>query len=396
MQLAQRIKAIKPSPTLALNARAKALAAQGVDVAGFVAGEPDFDTPDFIKQAATDALKAGFTKYTPTAGIPELREAICAKLQRDNQLTYAPDQVLVSVGAKHSLYNIFQALLNEGDEVIIFTPYWVSYPDMVMLAGGKPVILQTKEENGYAPDPEALKRALTPRTRAVIINSPSNPTGAVYSRAALEGIAAAVKDHDCLIVSDDIYEKLLYQGQFLNIANVAPELFPRLVVVNGMSKAYSMTGWRLGYAAGPKPLIAGMQMIQDQSTSNPNSITQKAGVAALKGPTEFLTKMVEEFRARRELIVSGLNGLDGVKCRTPEGAFYVFPDVRGLLQRQYKGAPLGTSSRISEVLLDDFRVAVMPGAPFGAEGYLRLSFATSREVIQKGLSRMKDFVAALS
>lgn len=396
MQLAQRIKAIKPSPTLALNARAKALAAQGVDVAGFVAGEPDFDTPEFIKQAATDALKAGFTKYTPTSGIPELREAICAKLQRDNQLTYAPDQVLVSVGAKHSLYNIFQALLNEGDEVIIFTPYWVSYPDMVMLAGGKPVILQTQEENGYAPDPEALKRALTPRTRAVIINSPSNPTGAVYSRAALEGIAAAVKDHDCLIVSDDIYEKLLYQGQFLNIANVAPELFPRLVVVNGMSKAYSMTGWRLGYAAGPKPLIAGMQMIQDQSTSNPNSITQKAGVAALKGPTEFLTKMVDEFRARRELIVSGLNALDGVKCRTPEGAFYVFPDVRGLLQRQYKGAPLGTSSRISEVLLDDFRVAVMPGAPFGAEGYLRLSFATSREVIQKGLSRMKDFVAALS
>lgn len=396
MQLAQRIKSIKPSPTLALNARAKALAAQGVDVAGFVAGEPDFDTPDFIKQAATDSLKAGFTKYTPTAGIPELREAICAKLQRDNQLTYAPDQVLVSVGAKHSLYNIFQALLNEGDEVIIFTPYWVSYPDMVMLAGGKPVILQTKEENGYAPDPEALKRALTPRTRAVIINSPSNPTGAVYSRAALEGIAAAVKDHDCLIVSDDIYEKLLYQGEFLNIVNVAPELFPRLVVVNGMSKAYSMTGWRLGYAAGPKPLISGMQMIQDQSTSNPNSITQKAAVAALKGPSEFLTKMVDEFRARRELIVSGLNALDGVKCRMPEGAFYVFPDVRGLLQRQYKGAPLGSSSRISEVLLDDFRVAVMPGAPFGAEGYLRLSFATSREVIQKGLSRMKDFVAALS
>jgi aspartate aminotransferase len=396
MQLAQRIKAIKPSPTLALNARAKALAAQGVDVAGFVAGEPDFDTPEFIKQAAIDSLKAGFTKYTPTAGIPELREAICAKLQRDNQLTYTPDQVLVSVGAKHSLYNIFQALLNEGDEVIIFTPYWVSYPDMVLLAGGKPVILETREENGYAPDPEALRRALTPRTRAVVINSPSNPSGAVYSRAALEGIAAAVKDHDCLIISDDIYEKLLYEGQFVNIANVAPELFPRLVVVNGMSKAYSMTGWRLGYAAGPKPLIAGMQMIQDQSTSNATSMVQKGAVAALKGPTEFITKMVEEFRARRELIVSGLNALEGVRCRTPEGAFYVFPDVRGLLQRQYKGAPLGSSSRISEVLLDDFRVAVMPGAPFGAEGYLRLSFATSREVIQKGLARMKDFVAALS
>ncbi|WP_224248983.1 pyridoxal phosphate-dependent aminotransferase [Hyalangium gracile] len=396
MQLAQRIKSIKPSPTLALNARAKALAAQGVDVAGFVAGEPDFDTPEFIKQAAIDSLKAGFTKYTPTAGIPELREAICAKLQRDNQLTYAPDQVLVSVGAKHSLYNIFQALLNEGDEVIIFTPYWVSYPDMVLLAGGKPVFIETREENGFAPDPEAIRRALTPRTRAVVINSPSNPSGAVFSRAALEGIAAAVRGHDCLIISDDIYEKLLYQGEFLNIANVAPDLFPRLVVVNGMSKAYSMTGWRLGYAAGPKPLISGMQMIQDQSTSNPTSMVQKGAVAALKGPTEFITKMVEEFRARRELIVSGLNALDGVRCRTPEGAFYVFPDVRGLLGRTYKGAPVGTSSRLSEILLDDFRVAVMPGAPFGAEGFLRLSFATSREVIQKGLGRMRDFVAALS
>ncbi|HYH97085.1 pyridoxal phosphate-dependent aminotransferase [Hyalangium sp.] len=396
MQLAQRIKAIKPSPTLALNARAKALAAQGVDVAGFVAGEPDFDTPEFIKQAAIDSLKAGFTKYTPTAGIPELREAICAKLQRDNQLTYTPDQVLVSVGAKHSLYNIFQALLNEGDEVIILTPYWVSYPDMVLLAGGRPVFIETREENGFAPDPEAIRRALTPRTRAIVLNSPSNPSGAVFSRAALEGIAAAVKGHDCLIISDDIYEKLLYEGQFLNIANVAADLVPRLVVVNGMSKAYSMTGWRLGYAAGPKPLISAMQMIQDQSTSNPTSMVQKGALAALKGPTDFIATMVEEFRARRELIVSGLNALEGVKCRKPEGAFYVFPDVRGLLQRSYKGAPLGTSARISEILLDDFRVAVVPGAPFGAEGYLRLSFATSREVIQKGLGRLRDFVAALS
>jgi len=396
MQLAQRIKSIKPSPTLALNARAKALAAQGVDVAGFVAGEPDFDTPDFIKQAAIDSLKAGFTKYTPTSGIPELREAICAKLQRDNQLTYALDQVLVSVGAKHSLYNIFQALLNEGDEVIILSPYWVSYPDMVMLAGGKPVFVETREENGFAPDPEAIRRALTPRTRAIVLNSPSNPSGAVFSRAALEGIASAVRNHDCLIISDDIYEKLLYEGQFANIANVAPDLVPRLVVVNGMSKAYSMTGWRLGYAAGPKPLIAGMQMIQDQSTSNPTSIVQKAALAALKGPTDFIGTMVEEYRARRELIVSGLNALPGVRCRKPEGAFYAFPDLRGLLGRTYKGAPLGTSARIAEVLLDDFRVAVVPGAPFGAEGYVRFSFATSREVIQKGLGRLRDFVAALS
>ncbi len=396
MQLAQRIKSIKPSPTLALNARAKALATQGVDVAGFVAGEPDMDTPEFIKQAAVDCLKAGFTKYTPTAGILELREAICAKLQRDNQLTYAPDQVLVSVGAKHSLYNIFQALLNEGDEVVILSPYWVSYPDMVMLAGGKPVFVETREENGFAPDPEAIRRALTPRTRAIVLNSPSNPSGAVLSRAALEAIASVVRGHDCLIISDDIYEKLLYEGQFANIANVAPDLVPRLVVVNGMSKAYSMTGWRLGYAAGPKPLISGMQMIQDQSTSNPTSMVQKGALAALKGPSDFIATMVEEFRARRELIVSGLNALEGVKCRKPEGAFYAFPNVKGLMGRTYKGAPLGTSARIAEVLLDDFRVAVVPGAPFGAEGYLRLSFATSREVIQKGLARMRDFVAALS
>jgi aspartate aminotransferase len=395
MQLAQRLKAIKPSPTLALNARAKALSAQGVDVAGFAAGEPDYDTPEFIKQAAIDSLKAGFTKYTPTAGIPELREAICAKLQKDNGLTYAPDQVLVSVGAKHSLYNIFQALLNEGDEVIIFAPYWVSYPDMVQLAGGKPVILPTREEDGFAPDPEAIRRALTPRTRAIVINSPSNPTGAVFSRATLEGIAAAVRGHDCLIVSDDIYEKLMYEGEFLNIANVAPDLVPRLVVVNGMSKSFSMTGWRVGYAAGPKPLIAGMNMVQDQSTSNPSSISQKAAVAALKGPPDTIVAMVKEYRARRDLIVAGLNALEGVRCRTPEGAFYVFPNVSGLMERTYKGAKLGSSSRISEVLLDDFRVAVMPGAPFGAEGYLRMSFVTSREVIQKGLSRMGEFVAAL-
>ncbi|MDY7232955.1 pyridoxal phosphate-dependent aminotransferase [Hyalangium rubrum] len=396
MQLAQRLKAIKPSPTLALNARAKALAAKGVDIAGFAAGEPDFDTPEFIKEAAIDCLRAGFTKYTPTAGIPELREAICAKLQRDNQLTYAPDQVLVSVGAKHSLYNLFQALLNEGDEVIILAPYWVSYPDMVLLAGGKPVIIETREEDGFAPDPEAIRRALTPRTRAVIINSPSNPSGAVLSRAVLEGIAAAVRGHDCLIVSDDIYEKLMYEGEFLNIGNVAPDLVPRLVVVNGMSKSYSMTGWRLGYAAGPKPLIAGMNMIQDQSTSNPTSMVQKGAVAALKGPTDTITTMVTEYRARRELIVSGLNALQGVSCRYPDGAFYVFPNVKALLERSYKGQKVGSSQRLSDILLEDFRVAVMPGAPFGAEGYLRMSFVTSREVIQKGLARIGELIAALS
>jgi len=395
MNLANRLKAIKPSPTLALNAKAKALIAQGVDVVSLAAGEPDFDTPDFIKQAATDALGQGFTKYTPTSGIQELREAICAKLERDNTLTFAPDQVLVTVGAKHAIYNFFQALLNEGDEVIILAPYWVSYPEMVQLAGGKPVIVETREEDGFAPDPDAIRRALTPRTKAVVLNSPSNPSGAVFSRAALEGIAQALRGHDCLVVSDDIYEKLLYQGQFLNIGNVAPDLVPRLVVINGMSKAFSMTGWRMGYAAGPKWLLSGMQMIQDQSTSNAASFVQKAALAALKGPSDFFVPMVEEYRGRRDLVVDALNSMEGVRCRRPEGAFYVLPNVRGLLGRSYKGAPLTGSVQVSEILLNDFRVAAMPGAPFGAEGYIRMSFATSREQLRKGLERFREFAGSL-
>jgi aspartate aminotransferase len=395
MNLANRLKAIKPSPTLALNAKAKALAAQGVDVVSLAAGEPDFDTPEFIKQAVVEALRQGFTKYTPTSGILELREAICAKLERDNTLTFAPDQVLVTVGAKHAIYNFFQALLNEGDEVIILAPYWVSYPEMVQLAGGKPVIVETREEDGFAPDPDAIRRALTPRTKAVVLNSPSNPSGAVFSRAALEGIAQALRGHDCLVVSDDIYEKLLYQGQFLNIGNVAPDLVPRLVVINGMSKAFSMTGWRMGYAAGPKWLLSGMQMIQDQSTSNAASFVQKAALAALKGPSDFFVPMVEEYRGRRDLVVDALNSIEGVRCRRPEGAFYVLPNVRGLLGRSYKGAPLTGSVQVSEILLNDFRVAAMPGAPFGAEGYIRMSFATSREQLRKGLERFREFVGSL-
>lgn len=396
MILANRLKAIKPSPTLALNAKAKALVAQGVDVVSFAAGEPDFDTPDFIKQAAIEALQQGFTKYTPTAGIPELREAICAKLQRDNQLTYAPDQVLVSVGAKHSLYNIFQALLNEGDEVIILSPYWVSYPEMVQLAGGKPVIIETREEDGFAPDPEAIRKALTPRTKALIINSPSNPSGVVFSRETLTKIADAVRGHECLIVSDDIYEKLLYTGGgFANLANVAPDLTPRLVVVNGMSKAFSMTGWRLGYTAGPKWLISGMQMIQDQSTSNPSSFSQKAAVAALKGPESIFEPMVKEYKARRDMVVEQLNALNGVRCRVPEGAFYVLPNISGLYGREYKGTKLQGSLQVSEILLNDFRIAAVPGAPFGVDANIRLSFATSREQLRKGLDRFREFTASV-
>lgn len=397
MRLADRLKSIKPSPTLALNAKAKALAAKGVDVVGFAAGEPDFDTPQPIKDAAIEAIQSGFTKYTATAGIPELRAAICKKLEKDNGLTFAPEQVLVSCGAKHSLYNLFQALLNAGDEVIVFAPYWVSYPDMVHLAGGTPVIVQTREEDNFAPTPEALKKALTPRTRAVIINSPSNPTGAVLTRDQLRRIADVLVGHDCLIVSDDIYEKLLYgQATFANIANVAPELVARTVVVNGMSKAFAMTGWRLGYTAGPKELISAMQMIQDQSTSNANSMTQKAGVAALEGPADSLDAMVREYQSRRDFVVPALNAIEGVRCAMPEGAFYVFPNVTGWFGRKFQGTELTGSVQISELLLEHFKVAAVPGAAFGAEGYLRLSFVSSRANLEKGLARIAEFAKSLS
>ncbi|MFN7133802.1 MAG: pyridoxal phosphate-dependent aminotransferase [Myxococcales bacterium] len=396
MKLSRRANSIHPSATLALNARANALKAQGKDVVGFAAGEPDFDTPEHVKQAAIDALKAGFTKYTPTGGIPELKQAICSKLKNENGLEYVPEQILVSVGAKHSLYNVFQALLDEGDEVIVFSPYWVSYPDMVKLAGGTPVIVPTRAEEGYAPRPDEVKRALTPKTRAVVINSPSNPTGGVLSREALENLADVLRGHDCLIVTDDIYEKLIYGGfKFLNIANVAPDLKARTVVVNGLSKSASMTGWRIGYTAAEKELIAGMQKIQDQSTSNPTSIAQKAAVAALTGPQEPMLKMVEEFDRRRQFLVKGLNAIPGVKCLEPYGAFYAFPDFSAVCERSYKGQKIGTSEKLAELLLTDFLVAAVPGGPFGAPGFLRFSFATSMQVIEKGLQRVGEFVKQL-
>ena len=397
MQLARRLKSVKPSPTLSLNAKAKAMSAKGLDVVGFAAGEPDFDTPVHIKDAVKLALDQGFTKYTATGGIPELKSAIVEKLKKENQLDYTAEQVLVSVGAKHSLFNIFQALLSPGDEVVIFAPYWVSYPDMVRLADGEPVIVETDAADGWAPDPKAIRKALTPKTRAIVINSPSNPTGGVYSRKTLEGIAGAVRGHDCLIISDDIYERLLYiEGGFVNIANVAPDLAPRVVVVNGFSKASAMTGLRLGYTAGPKELIAGMQMVQDQSTSNPTSIIQKGGVAALTGPQEPLNEMVVQYRRRRDLMVAGLNKIPGVKCPVPEGAFYCFPNVGELIGKMYKGATVQGSMHLSQLLLEEFLLAAVPGEPFGAEGFIRFSFATSPAVIEKGLARLADFVSKLT
>lgn len=398
MRLSRRLDAIQPSATLTLNAKAKALVQQGVDVVGFAAGEPDFGTPDFIGRAGREAIDRGHTRYTPTAGIPELRQAICDKLARDNQLTFTPDQVLVSCGAKHSLYNIFQALLDAGDEVIIFSPYWVSYPEMVQLAGGVPVIVETREADGFSPTVEALEAALTPRTRAVIFNSPGNPTGAVYPREVLDQLGRVLLKHpEVLAVSDDIYEKLRYvEAPFTNIANAVPELAGRTVVVNGMSKAYAMTGWRLGYAAGPKALIQGMQTIQDQSTSGASSISQDAGLAALQGDETELESMVAEYRRRRDRIVEGLNAIPGVRCRAPEGAFYVFPNVEGLYgKRTAAGTELDGSLALSRALLEEARLAAVPGAAFGADGHLRLSFVTSTENVEKGLERFSAFVQSL-
>ena len=395
--LAKRLKAVKPSPTLSLNAKAKALAAKGADVLSFAAGEPDFDTPAHIKDAIKTALDSGFTKYTATGGIPDLKAAIVDKLKRENKLEFTPEQTIVTVGGKQALYNLFQAILSPGDEVIIFSPFWVSYPDMVRLADGEPVIIETSVENNWAPDPAEIRKALTPRTKAVIINSPSNPTGGVYSREALLGIAEAVRGHDCLIITDDIYERLLYvPGGFQNILSVAPDLLPRTVVVNGFSKAYAMTGLRLGYAAGPKEVIAGMQLVQDQSTSNASSVIQKAGVAALTGPQGMLDTMVAEYTKRRDLMVSSLNKIPGIKCAVPEGAFYCFPNIGELIGKTYKGQSIGGSMKLSEVLLDDHLLAAVPGEPFGAEGFIRFSFATSTTVIEKGIARIATFVSQLS
>jgi aspartate aminotransferase len=397
MKLATRLQAIKPSATLAQAARAKAMVAAGVDVISLVAGEPDFETPEFIKDAAIAAIRGGFTKYTLTAGTPELRTAICKKLEIENGLKYRPEQILVSTGAKHSVYNVLQALLDPGDEVIIFAPYWVSYPDIVRMAEGTPIIIETREEDGFIPDPGAVRRALSPRTRAMIINSPCNPSGAVFPAAALRAIAEVVRNSDCLLITDDIYEKLLYVPEpFVNIVNVAPDLFERTVVINGVSKAFAMTGWRLGYAAGPQPLINAMVLVQDQTTSNTSSITQKAATAALEGPKSALTQMLAEFRARRAVCISELNSIEGVRCRPPDGAFYAFPRVQELVGRKYKGRALTGSMQIADILLQDFHVAVVPGLPFGADGYLRLSFAASRQAIEEGIKRLRQFVAALS
>ncbi len=396
MFLSQRARAIKPSPTLAIDAKAKALKAQGVDVIGFGVGEPDFDTPQNIKEAGIKAIEKGFTKYCPVGGTEDLKDAIIGKLKKDNGLSYERGEIIVSCGAKHSLYNIAMTVLEKGDEVIIPAPYWVSYPDIVALADATPVIVNTTEKNGFKMTADEFRNAITPKTKAVVINSPSNPTGSSYSRKELEGIAEIAVEKKILIISDDIYEKLVYDGfEFTSIASLGKEVKDLTIVVNGVSKAYAMTGWRIGYAAGPKEIITAMTNIQSQSTSNPTSIAMKASTEALNGPQDAVNSMVKEFDKRRVYMVERLNKVKGITCLRPNGAFYAFPNITGLLGKSFNGKILGSSSDVATFLLDEVKVALVPGSAFGAEGYLRLSYATSQENIKEGVDRIEKAVGML-
>lgn len=387
IKLSHRTHKVKPSPTLAITAKANALKAAGEDVIGLGAGEPDFDTPEVAKQAAIKAIQDGMTKYTAVPGTVELRQAICDKFQRENQLSYGLDQILVSVGAKHSIYNLCQALLDAGDEVIIPAPYWVSYPDMVQLAEGTPVIIHTDIEQQFKITAKELKGALTNKTRLLILNSPSNPTGSVYTRAELLALAEVLLDYPkVVILSDDIYEHIYWAEEpFCNIVNVCPALTERCVVVNGVSKAYAMTGWRIGYAAGPKELIDAMKTIQSQSTSNPTSIAQAAAAAALNGPSDDLEKMVKAFKERHDYVVAMLNSIKGVRCIASDGSFYAFPDMRDMID-SLDG--ISDDVALADYLISRLGVALVPGSAFGAPGYMRLSFATGLATLKDALGRI--------
>lgn len=397
MRISQRCQRVTGSLTLAIDAKAKEMKQKGIDVVGFGAGEPDFDTPEHIRKAAKDALDLGKTRYTPAAGMPELRQAICDKLKRDNGLDYVPQQIVVSNGAKHSLFNSFQALLEEGDEVIVPGPYWVSYPEIVRMAGGVPVIVEGTEENNFKPTIDDFRAAVTDKTRAVVINSPNNPNGFVFTREELQAIGDLAIEKDLSIVSDEIYEFLVYDGaEHISIASLSPEIKERTIVINGMSKAYAMTGWRIGYTASPLNAAKAMTNFQSHSTSCPNSIAQYAALTALSGPDDQLKSMVAEFDRRRRRIVELINEIPGLSCKPPKGAFYVMMNISGLFGKRYNGAPIVDSMSFTQLLLDNSHVAVVPGAGFGADAYVRLSYATSMENIEKGLARIKEFVGKLT
>jgi aspartate aminotransferase len=385
-QLSERVQLIKPSPTLAVSALVGKLKAEGRDIIGLGAGEPDFDTPQHIKAAAIEALNKGFTKYTAVDGTASLKKAIIQKFKRDNKLDYTPDQILVSVGGKQSFFNLAQSYLNPGDEVIIPSPYWVSYPDMVLLAGGIPVIVTGDQSQRFKITAAQLEAAITPKTRLVVINSPSNPAGTAYTRAELESLGAVLRKHpNILIATDDMYEHIMWADEpFCNIVMACPDLYPQTMVLNGVSKAYAMTGWRIGYAGGPKELIKAMTNIQSQSTSNPTSIAQVAAEAALNGDQSCITEMNVAFKRRHDLLLKGLNAIDGINCIAGDGTFYLFPNVEGLIDK------LGVRNdlELSSYLVDHAEVALVPGSAFGLEGHVRLSFATSDATLEEALKRI--------
>jgi len=396
MQVASRIRQIPPSATLALNAKANQLKAQGVDIVNFGVGEPDFDTPVNIREAAIRAINEGFTRYTPVGGIPELKEAICDKFQADYGLTYKPAEVLVSCGGKHGLYNLFQILFDPGDEVIIPAPFWVSYVPMAMLAEARPVIVPTREENGFRLTATDLQASLTPKTKALVLNSPSNPTGGVYTKKELEDLGKVVLEHGLYVISDDIYDKILFDGaKFVNLAMLDPELKARSFILNGVSKAYAMTGWRIGYLCGPQEGIAAATNLQSQSTSNPTSIAQKAAVEALRGPQDALAVMLAEFAWRRDDILRRTLEIPGVTCTKPGGAFYLFPNFSAYFGKLKPAPGQSNSQALADYLLTEARLAAVPGNEFGEDKCLRFSYATSRERIATGLSRIKEALEKL-
>ena len=388
-RVAQRAANIKPSPTLAVTAKAAELKAAGRDIIALSAGEPDFDTPEHIKEAAIKAIRDGKTKYTAAGGMPELKQAVADKFRRENDLAYNPDQVLVSCGAKHSIYNVMQALLNPGDEVIIPSPYWVSYPDMVKLAGAEPMVIRAGIRQRFKITGKQLERSITENTRLVMFNSPSNPTGVSYSDTELAELAAVLVEHpEIVVLTDDIYEHILWgQDGFRNILNVCPELADRTVVVNGVSKAYSMTGWRIGYLGGPQALVKAAQKIQSQSTSNPSSVSQYAALAALNGDQTYINESTAIFKQRHDFVLAGLNAIDGVECTASDGTFYSFPNMQGVID---KLDGIKNDVELGEYLLEQAEVALVPGSAFGAKGYMRLSYATSMENLETAIERLRD------
>ncbi|ABO50223.1 L-aspartate aminotransferase apoenzyme [Desulforamulus reducens MI-1] len=396
MKLSQRALGISPSPTLAIDSKAKQMKANGIKVISFGVGEPDFDTPENIKEAGIEAIKAGETRYTPAGGTLKLKQAIVDKFLGENGLEYQTNQIAVSVGAKHSLYNAFQVLCEPGDEVILPAPYWVSYIEQIKLSGAQAVIVQARQDNDFKLTPQELEQAITPRTRVLLLNSPSNPTGSVYTREELAALGEVILKHQITVISDEIYEKLLYDGMgHVSIASISPELKESTIIVNGVSKAYAMTGWRIGYVAAPAPVAKAISDLQSHSTSNPTSIAQAASVAALNGPQDAVYAMVEEFEKRRNYMLERVSALPGITCPKPNGAFYLYPNVSAYFGKSYQGKLVNNATDLANLWLEEVQVAAVPGIAFGCDDNIRLSYATSMENIKEGLDRIEKFLAEL-